>query len=409
MVLQDDSASPAADEFSSDSSPSSDEDPYSSASHKISSADDSTITHPLPILGPLFGYSTPDLINFINRRIEYESKILKRPMSKDEASAIAVWTSKAYSMTSYGPPTGLALGLYRAYSTQATYKFPFISKNPTAFNPNKLWMLQGSSAQLGWHAFRWAAYASIGTWMGRTLAFSYALATRMTGEKSDKRLANLNKAEAEYAREVLANRRTPVDMRRERNAQPAAGSGATEGDDGQAQSNDGFDSDMRMQQNEISQQPPPEQSPTENRASTFQMDRVAPQPTAFDEDSEDASPTAPAAASSAPRPGQSESAWGRIRREANSRPNERPQRGQSRDYERSSDSQSSPSQGSWSQTRETSRREGRQGSTVGDGFAFSNSDEDKQLAKDEAQKDFDARIERERQGGDFGNDDRKRW
>lgn len=47
------------------------------------------------------------------------------------------------------------------------------------------------------------------------------------------------------------------------------------------------------------------------------------------------------------------------------------------------------------------KNEQQEGSTLGDSFSFSSSDEERQLAKIEAQKEFDARVERERQGGDF--------
>jgi hypothetical protein len=44
----------------------------------------------------------------------------------------------------------------------------------------------------------------------------------------------------------------------------------------------------------------------------------------------------------------------------------------------------------------------------GDSFAFSTTEEDRQLARAEAQKKFDARVERERQGKDF-NDSGRKW
>jgi hypothetical protein len=45
-----------------------------------------------------------------------------------------------------------------------------------------------------------------------------------------------------------------------------------------------------------------------------------------------------------------------------------------------------------------------------DSFSFSQGEEDKQLAKTEAQKEFDARLERERSGKDFDEGSgRKRW
>lgn len=47
----------------------------------------------------------------------------------------------------------------------------------------------------------------------------------------------------------------------------------------------------------------------------------------------------------------------------------------------------------------------------GDGYTFSSAEEERQLAKSDAQKEFDDRVERERRGGDFtsSNGDQKRW
>jgi hypothetical protein len=57
------------------------------------------------------------------------------------------------------------------------------------------------------------------------------------------------------------------------------------------------------------------------------------------------------------------------------------------------------------------QKEQREGATTGDSFAFSKTEEERTYAKEEAQKEFDARVERERRGGDFskGGGDQKRW
>ena len=44
-----------------------------------------------------------------------------------------------------------------------------------------------------------------------------------------------------------------------------------------------------------------------------------------------------------------------------------------------------------------------------DSFAFSASEGEKSYAKDEAQKAFDERVEKERQGGDFSGGRDKKW
>jgi len=53
---------------------------------------------------------------------------------------------------------------------------------------------------------------------------------------------------------------------------------------------------------------------------------------------------------------------------------------------------------------------GGEGSTIIDGFSFSSSEADRQLAKSEAQRDFDARLEQERAGKDFADRGQgRRW
>ena len=55
------------------------------------------------------------------------------------------------------------------------------------------------------------------------------------------------------------------------------------------------------------------------------------------------------------------------------------------------------------------RQEQHEGSSSEDSFSFSSSDEEKGYAKAEAQREFDERVEKERRGGDFSNDGRRRW
>jgi hypothetical protein len=100
---------------------------------------------------------------------------------------------------------------------------------------------------------------------------------------------------------------------------------------------------------------------------------------------------------SQPRPSRSSgSAWDRLRRgEKPPPPGPRQQSGPR----------------PFSNTQNEAQREQRQGSTLDDSYTFSKSEEERSYAKDEAQKEFDARVERERRGGDFssGNGDQKRW
>jgi hypothetical protein len=117
---------------------------------------------------------------------------------------------------------------------------------------------------------------------------------------------------------------------------------------------------------------------TETRRSPYRTFDRTPLPHTARDDSGDMSPISGGSESPYPR----ESAWDRIRREAAS--------GQSQ-------SQSPSTTGSNVDRRQAARQK----VTSGDSFTFSATDEERQLAKQEAQKDFDARLEKERQGRDF--------
>ncbi|KAI9841798.1 MAG: hypothetical protein M1837_000392 [Sclerophora amabilis] len=398
MVLSDDAASPAASDFASDSSPASDADQYSSSFTSSDSSqvniDASNLKHPAPFFGALFGYTTPDLVRFVNGQVQYTSKVIKRPLNQDEATAVAFWSSKAYSMTSYGPPLGFAMGFYRAYSTQSTYRFPFLAPKAQKFNPNKLFTLEGRRAQLGWHSLRWTAYGLLGSWFGKLLFFSYALTVRMVGERGDPRLKNVIKAEIEFIREA---RKSPAIVQQ---GQSNASNGLGDIDESaeRLQRSDGFYSDLQMQETESRQQPPVSRGGPENRASAFQIDKVASQPRSFEDDLDDASPTAQSFDSNANTNPESGSAWGRIRNQSD--PPSSPNGNSANRYERRPPGSSSL-QNAWAKRRSGIQKEQQEGSIIGDSHTFPKSEEDRQLARQEAQKEFDDRVERERQGGDF--------
>ena len=119
------------------------------------------------------------------------------------------------------------------------------------------------------------------------------------------------------------------------------------------------------------------------RPNTFEIEKAQRQPQGFgDTGYDDASPTG---GTGAMDPGdEGASAWDRIRQGAASGgPDPRPRR-----------------RGRVEQQQQQQQE--------GESFSFSGSDEERGYAQSEAQKEFDERVERERRGGDFG-DEGKRW
>ena len=292
------------------------------------------------------------------------------------------------------------------------------------------------------HGMRGAAYVSLGLLVVPGLVSAYGVTVTAVGEVRDGRLKNLT---AELRRAMVRERAERVEggrgqgqgwgrekgkggqvgdgveRARGRARGRAAGEREVDGaavDEASPTGNPGMgvygddaagavadmgavlsDGDMQTQERQV--KPARRHSPAENSASTFRVEEVAKQPRSFADDFDDASPTGgsgvmgdySSSSSSSSSSAEGGSVWERIRNQ------------------NASGAASSPTT-----TREYGGGRGAaagrgKGEKVdgGESFSFSSAEEERQLAKDEAQKDFDARIERERQGGDFSSGREKRW
>ncbi|MCJ1366261.1 hypothetical protein MMC16_005388 [Acarospora aff. strigata] len=438
MVL-DESTTPTSD-FTTDYTPDSDYDPYSSPSPAKISYQIDTTSFPRPpfLIGPLFGYTSTYCANVIYARINNSALLLRRPPTQDEATALAYHSAKMLSIAPWGSPLGLAGGWYRAYATREHYRFPFMTPSKETFNPNVVRYfgvrMEGRQAQLFWHSLRGTAYGFIGIFIGHLLVQTYAATVAAVGERQDPRLKDLIRAIQEKARETTAaiiqehrgqagrgQRRDPTGQGQRSaselwknhrmaigadddvgpgrsmrgpagdadDASPSAGGDmsdpygsnySTAEEAGSLAMSDGnVLSDRQMRNQEARQRPNPATSPTRNTAGTFRIDKVERQPRSFDSDSDsygtddDVSPAGGQGPASMDSGG---SAWARIRQQSSASPGS-----------------STGGRGGSFGGRRSSRRP--EESTVGDGFTFSDE------AKDEAQRAFDERVEKERRGGDF--------
>jgi len=278
-------------------------------------------------------------------------------------------------------------------------RFPFWQPNLEKFQsdvfPPKLGTLKGVRAVTAWHAVRFVAYGAFGDWFGQLFFGSYSMTVASVGELSDKRLKPFSDAvrsQAEKKRGSLQGipKPGPVGQQQTGNNQQddASPSGGMFMEETMGNNDGGNTSGATKQTRPWPAKPVPSQIPTQETSS---------QP--FDA-WDDASPTGGqgvSADTSQTQPSRSSgSAWDRLRR------GEKPPPPVPRQ-------QSGPSP--FSNAENETQRERRKGSTLDDSFTFSKADEERSYAKGEAQKEFDARIEREREGGDFssGNGDQKRW
>lgn len=273
-------------------------------------------------------------------------------------------------------------------------------------------------------------YVQFGMLLGRFLLASYAATVTAVGSLNDRRLKELteeiNQRSNEKMRTELGasapasragtsrggGRADPMGQGERdagqlwRNHRGAIGAGKGKSDDeasptagnedyfgdGGGENGGAVMTDTQMQAQQRRQQPSMRRSPTENRASTFQMEKTERQPQSFSDDfdmsgasSDDGqSPTSTSTASSG------ESAWARVRRE-NASPNAPGSRRRS------------------IQQRGRTQQEQEVGATTGDSFRFSSSESERSYVKDEAQRHFDERVEQERKGEDFGSKSSRRW
>lgn len=393
MVLQEvNEASPTSDEgfastYDGPSSTSPSSSPASTGQVTIKLEE---LPRPPPLFGYLLGYTDKYIGNRVERGLSQASQLLGRPVTQTEADAIGQHLAGMTRTGAWGDTIGIGAGVLRWRATQAELTFPrflfFRGRAPE--NPEKFGPLQGAQARAAWNALRLTAYSSLGWALGGILAGVYGAMTYTVKMAGDPRLTEVSEALRKRASSAnntgLPEARQPQPQRTMPPFRPMQRQ--SDSDDMSPQSGSytdtGLLSDAQMQARDRMQRPDPGQSPTADRDTTFSMDKVTRQPRNFDQD--DASPTASYGNANGGSTGGS--AWDRIRQQS---ANNAGASGLGRSFE-----QRSQARGAQSQQ---------------DSFSFSSSDEEQQLARSEAQKDFDQRIERERQGKDFSDNSTPRW
>ncbi|TKA66573.1 hypothetical protein B0A55_08271 [Friedmanniomyces simplex] len=422
MVLE---GATTADSFiSSDTTPSSDFDPYESTSgepasptgniHVLNIQQRTPNGDPLaaPILINLDDLPRPwsiigqashpqFLYNSVRAQCNYAANALQRPVTPDEANALAFHFAKSIRMASYGAPAGIAVAMGLVYRGNSTYRFPFWTpiKEGGRFSKDVFGPFRGFQARVLWQAARLGAYGLVGTVLGQIFFGSYALSVSLTGRAMDSRLKDFNQAMKQKAKSGLgreAGKRVEdesagpkgmetYDMARQRRSaqevvrrgrqqsaaatDDASPTGGAFSDDFTGAAEVGF-----MDEQQLRQKVDAQMASSRDRSSASVS-----------------APTSNNSTSQAPRassgslPQLSGSSWDRLRQGAMS--------GQSGDT----------SKGTAPSGSAGSRAPGQASSndSLGDSFSFSSSDADRELAKSEAQSEFDARLERERAGKDF--------
>lgn len=381
--------------------------------------------HPLPIVGPLFGIQEETVRRMVGIHWLDASNTLKRPLTADEEDAFAVVVSRQMHYLSYAGPVGVMAGSYRAYNTRASWRLPFW-KMGKDFDPSIVKLprgraiLQGEVAKRFWQGLRYGLYSANGVVFSFLIFLSFTAQSGRASVRMDPRLKEYRETMMAELRQRMTGRnqeqpgQRPSQPRRDPTGQGSQSAGELWGshrreieghrdtyDDASPSGGRGMQDDYQNYSSQNSMNTfPPEQSPqrtedvsmprTYSRQTRTQSPRSQAPPQQepqvdFLNELDDASPVAaPPPGSPRRNPSSNNSAgnsWERLRKQASE----------------GSSAQRNPS------------REPRPSQT--DDYTFSSKEEIDQLAQSEAQKEFDARIERERRGGDFdeGRGGRRGW
>lgn len=425
MVL-DNSSESRSDDLSDDQPPS-DGDTYSSSpstdeeGHVVYNIDINKYPRRIRFLSPFDttpNDKDPVLREAIHNRIQRMAVILKRNPTVDEVDAMAYWTSRQIAISAYSLPIGITAAVWRTYSTRHTFNFPFYKPdleklNPTAFPSSRMSWLSGTLAKQAWHCSRLVAYMAAANLLAGFTVGSYAASVAAVGCMSDKRLQTYGeamKAQVQTQRgriNNLPNQKVPTANGQhddnspswkspEDDASPTGGAYQDMdtnyvGDRAGAGQYGRMDGRTSMEDNtrEARQNPISQTKSSNDGDVAFPMES---EPRDFDMGFDDASPTGGERVTDTQSTGGS--AWERIRQQAQT-------------------GRSPRSVGPGQKTRNpvAAQEQPANESSSADNYSFSSTDRERQIARDEAQKEFDARVERERRGGDFssGSGDQKRW
>lgn len=347
--------------------------------------------------------------------IQYAERKLGRQLDPDESQALAYHMYKLEQTKSYYAAAGATAGTWRWYSTMAKMRYPFYQPKLENIDPNKFAFIRGPMAQFARHTWRFSLYALVAGQVGNVIGQFIAQPIAAMNVSRDPKLEQFaielkaageadNQRNAQQGRDIENRRREFQEQVRNREAagpspqarwgrqaprqsedagddmSPTAGNESWESKSASSESWEGFSNNTPAPppQRQQSRPLPPRQS-TPSSSLPFDDDDASPTGGLFSDEVN--KPQAQA------RPG--ESTWDRLRRGGPPAPLQRPQQPSHR--------------------TEPERKEQKEGSTLGDSYTFVEDDEERKRERERAQQEFDARLERERQGKDFSSDEGKRW
>ncbi|KAL2197862.1 hypothetical protein P885DRAFT_76570 [Corynascus similis CBS 632.67] len=317
----------------------------------------------LPLFAPLFAYTTDWQKMEVALPIVEASYHMGRMLTPSEADALAYYRAQFCSRVAWSPPAVLLTAAYLTHRGRSSFRFPFYTPKPASFNPMSfpsasISYLSGPAAVRLWHVLRFGAYGLVCQLFIKSFIYSYAQTTTLVGAMRDDRL--------KVVRETISNRRSGTARPQLPASSPA---------------------DPRQVPHSPNAPPTDSPAPQAKRQPGWAQQPPEPQSAPLDDDDsylfDDASPVAPsqrqAPAHDTRQLSGGGSAWDRIR-------------------ERAKSEEGAP----WNP------RQRQDNASVGqprrDQYTYTQADQEKAYAREQAQKEFDAMLERERRGvGESGS------
>lgn len=361
----------------------------------------------------------------VESTLQFTEKKLGRHLNTEESKALARHIYSLEQKKSYLALSGASIGVARWWRTWDRLRIPFYQPELKNIDINKFGPLRGPMAQYARHTWRFALYTLVAGQMGMIIGTALAQPIAAMRIAEDPKLEQFSaelravahvqgEQRAQTGRDIEARRREFQEQVRNRSGggpSPQASWGRpqsarsddvddmspTAGNDTWASSGDAPTQSWESFSNETKQPAPQRQqhAPSTESWSRRPPPKQSPQSSSSPFD-DDASPTGGLFQDEVNHPqSQSQSTsggstWDRLRRGEAPTPSQR-------------------------QSQDRSRRaqpdlpEQRESSTLGDSYTFVESDGERKRERERAQQEFDARLERERQGRDFSGDEGKRW
>ncbi|KAK0628961.1 hypothetical protein B0T17DRAFT_524227 [Bombardia bombarda] len=344
----------------------------------------------MPWFAGLFGFSDAWNKEQITARCLGYTYLANRMLDQTEIDAAAYHVANRNRTMAYSDPLTAGIAIYYERRGRASFKFPFYTPKAATFNPERFpigpsaWRT-GPAARAAWHGTRAAAYATV-IYIGvHTVMRVWGDFTMFTSMAQDKRLAKWREA-VKHNPNLPQNQHQPAGRPQPTRRSRSQPQPYQQQQDQQEQQQYG----QQYEQQEEQSSPPqrtrtwrPQPTPAPSPPSPSEV--VAPQ----DDDSflfDDASPVAPAVARQTGESSTSGSVWDRIRQGSRA--------GANAGSTTQGDKTTTTAPRGWAARRQQAAQEAQQT----DDYVYSREAQDKATAKDQAQREFDAMLERERRG-----------